>query len=130
MTVEAVLTLVMAHRWVALTAVAIGALVRLTKEDTVVPIDVPARWRPLLAFALGQASAVLEHLAAGAPWGAAVVDGLAASVLAILGHEWIVERLLGDRAMPIPGLTRRPTTTPAPELEAPKPKHEGGGGSS
>lgn len=123
MTVEALVALVMAHKWVALTVVAIGALVRLTKEDTVVPIDVPARWRPLLAFFLGQASAVLEHLAAGAPWGAAVVDGLAASVLAILGHEWIVERLLGDRAMPIPGLTRRARATP--DLDSPAPKAAG-----
>ena len=117
MTTEALLTLVLAHKWIAVSAVVIGAIVRLSKEDTIVPIDVPAKWRPLLAIALGQISAVLEHLAAGAPWGAAIVDGILASVVAILGHEWIVERLLGDRAMPIPGLTRAAKAKSAPDLD-------------
>ena len=119
MTVEAILALVLAHKWIVLASVAIGAVVRLLKSDTVLPVDVPAQWRPLLALALGQISAVLEHVAAGAPWGTAIAGGLAASVIAILGHEWIVERLLGDRAMPIPGLTKKPSARSAPELNEP-----------
>lgn len=118
MTTEALLALVLAHKWIAVSAIVIGVLVRLAKEDvTTIPVVVPAKWRPLLAVVLGQLSAVLEHLAAGAPWGTAVVDGVIASVIAILGHEWIVERLLGDREIPIPGLTKKPRTKPAPELE-------------
>lgn len=107
MTTEALLTLILAHKWIAASAILIGAIVRLAKTDTVLPVDIPAKWRPLLAVALGQLSAVLEHLAAGVPWGTAVVDGVIASIVAILGHEWIVERLLGDRAIPIPGLTKK-----------------------
>jgi hypothetical protein len=111
MTVEALLALILAHKWIAASSILIGAIVRLVKSDTILPVDVPAKWRPLLAIVLGQVAAVLEHLAAGASWGTAVANGVIASVIAILGHEWIVERLLGDRAMPIPGLTRK---SPAP----------------
>lgn len=107
MTFDSLLALALAHKWVAVASVVIGALVRLAKSDTVLPIDVPAKWRPLFAMGLGVVSGVLEHVAAGTSWRDAVLGGVVSAVLAILGHEWVVERLLGDRAMPIPGLTRR-----------------------
>jgi hypothetical protein len=71
---------------VALAALVIWSLVSLLKSDRI-PIDIPPRLRPWLAFALGQTFAVLEVVLQGTPARQAVIQGVYATVLAIGGQE-------------------------------------------
>ena len=125
MDIDQIIALAAAHKWAAAAALVIGFVVRLTKTDTKVPIDVPAKWRAPLALVLGQVSGVLEHVAASTAWKAALLGGLASTVVAILGHEWIVERFLkpflgkfgGD--LPVPMLMKPAETPPVSNLKEP-----------
>lgn len=71
---------------VALAALVIWSLVSLLKSDRI-PIDIPPRLRPWLAFGLGQTFAVLEVVLQGTPARQAVIQGIYATVLAIGGQE-------------------------------------------
>jgi hypothetical protein len=71
---------------VAGAALAVWVLVSVLKSDRV-PINVPPAVRPWLALVLGQVYAVLSAVVLGQPWGAAVVDGLLATTLAVTGQE-------------------------------------------
>lgn len=92
---------------VAIAAVVIWALVALAKSPAL-PIDIPPRVRPWLAFGLGQAYAVLSVVLSGVPWGEAIAHGVVATVLAIGGQE------LGSSAAP--KSPRPPTSTVLPLL--------------
>lgn len=71
---------------VPLAAAGVWLLVRLLKSDAF-PVDIPPRFRPLLALVLGQVSAVLLAVVGGMSWRGAVVSGLIATALAIAGQE-------------------------------------------
>jgi hypothetical protein len=80
----AVVALIQAHAWVPLAALAIHVVLRLLEAD-VHPtwLTVPPAWRPWLALALGQVAGVLDAVAQGATWRAAVVGGFVAASLVI-----------------------------------------------
>lgn len=103
----------------ALSSLVIGALVRLVKSDSRLPVDIPARWRPLVAALLGVVAGVLDLLAEGEPLRAAVVAVLAPS-LSALGHGVIIESLRGGREVGLGPLAR---TLPDDGDGPPKPKH-------
>jgi Mrp family chromosome partitioning ATPase len=75
-----------AGRHVAIAAVIVWALVAAMKSPAF-PLDIPPKARPWLALALGQVYAVLAAVVGGIPWGAALVDGLVATTLAVTGQE-------------------------------------------
>jgi len=102
---DALLTAVSSHSWLAVSALVIGLLVRLLKSDTWGP-TLPAKYRPWAALALGCASAVLEKVMAGASWQTALVDGLGSALAAVAGHDLVVESLLGGKELPVPGLMK------------------------
>lgn len=77
-------------------AVVVGVIVRLLKSDTPLP-TVPSRYRAFLALGLGAVGGALDALARGTPWQQAVLGGVAAAVTAMVGHELVVEQLLGGR---------------------------------
>lgn len=91
--------LISEHKWIAVMAVVIGAVVRLLKSDTPLPFSVPARWRSWLALGLGAVSGVLDSLMAGTPLLQALVEGLGSAMLAIVGHETVVEGLRKGREL-------------------------------
>lgn len=83
-----------------LAALLIGAIVRALKSDTLPSwLQIPPRLRPWLAIGLGQVLTVVEAVAMGTPWRDAVLHGLAASLTAMLGHDTLVEGLLGGREL-------------------------------
>jgi hypothetical protein len=86
-------SLLLSQQWLALSALVIGALVRVTKSDTPLPswMHIDASKRAYLAVALGLASSVLDALLRGTPWPQAFMSGIAAALTAISGHELIVE---------------------------------------
>ncbi|HLV68037.1 MAG TPA: hypothetical protein VKY73_19600 [Polyangiaceae bacterium] len=99
MSSDELLGLALEHRWVAFAALIIGAVVRVLKSDSPLPITVPAKWRGWLAIGLGIVAGVLEAIAGGTPWARALAEGLAAAVLAIAGHELGIESLRGGKEL-------------------------------
>lgn len=82
--------------WFGVTAVIIGAIVRVLKSDTPLA-TVPARFRPWLALGLGVVSGVLQAIASGTPWMQALTSGIGAAATAIVGHDVLVESVRGGR---------------------------------
>ena len=110
-TIDDVLTLAVQHKWIPFAAVIIGGVVRVLKSDS--PIyDVPARWRPWLALALGAVAGVLQAVMGGATWTKALVDGLSAALIAIAGHDLGVESLRAGKE-PFGGSSSQPPPPPA-----------------
>lgn len=105
--------LIAERKWVLLSALVIGFVVRLLKSDTKIPIDIPSKYRVWLALALGLVSGVLEKAAVGLSWKDAILNGLAAWVIAVLGHNTVVESLRGGKEINVPGLVK-PGVPPSP----------------
>ena len=83
--------------WMLVAALLIGALVRLTKADVSAFPTVAARWRPLVAVGIGLLLSACDALIAGTPPKEALVTGLGAAMVAILGHVFGIEVLRGGR---------------------------------
>lgn len=115
MTPEQLIAFISERKWIAIAAFAIGLIVRLLKSDTKLPIDIPTQYRVWLALGLGAAAGALDKLGNmdGVTWTSAVVQGLTAAVLAILGHATVIESLRGGRELNIPGLIK-PGAPPGP----------------
>jgi len=115
MNIQDLTNLALQHKWIAVSALVIGAFVRLLKSDGPIPINVPARWRPVLALVLGLASAALAQVANGTPWRRALTEGLLAGVIAIVGHDVLVEGVRGGKEIPM----GKAAPTPKPEATTP-----------
>ena len=90
------LTFCKAHWMVLLQAVLIGATVRMLKADTVFPVTVKnKRWYAPISVGLGVLAGVLDHAYYGTPWRIALVRGLFAGFLPIVGHDMVVKGVLG-----------------------------------
>lgn len=128
---ESIYSLIVEKKFVLLTAVLIGLIVRTLKSDTKIPINIPPRLRVWLAFGLGAAASVLERIGTGVGWKQAALDGALAAVLAVLGQNVIIDSLRGGKEITIPGLILpgaapspdKPITVPPPA--APPPPSEG-----
>jgi len=87
--------------FLAAVALLIGALIRALKSDRI-PINIPPRWRPVLALVLGQFAGVVEALTRGTPWRDALLGGLLASLGAMGGHDVVIGGMLGGRELGAP----------------------------
>ena len=124
------LALLMQHKWMALTGVLIFFVVRLLKSDTKIPIDIPPRLRAPLALMLGAFAGAIEKFAGGsdnswASWKVALLNGITAAVLAMVGHSLVIESARGGKEFSVPGLMipgeppgpgKPPSTPPAPKV--------------
>jgi hypothetical protein len=91
--------------YLPLVSVALYALIRLLKDDTILP-DVAPVWRARVAWALGLAAGVVDLVLGGDPWHAAAFAVLAPA-LAQTGHEVGIEVLREGRELPIPRVLRK-----------------------
>ncbi len=91
----------------AILSAVIGVVVRLLKSDTKIPVDIPAKYRPLAAAALGPVMGVIDLVVAGDPWHAAAV-AVASPLLAMAGHELCIEVLRGGEEVSVPLLMKPP----------------------
>jgi hypothetical protein len=122
--IQAAFDFAMQHKWAALTALLIGALVRLMKEDvTSFPINVPKRWRPTTVVMLGIGSGVLERAAHGIPWSQAALGGLGAAGVAMMGHGVLIEGLRAGKEVPME-LPKKTPSVPPPPVAVPEPEDE------
>jgi hypothetical protein len=91
-----------------LVAFAVGGAVRAIKSDRI-PFSVPPPWRPVLAVSLGLIGGGFAAAATGAPAKEAILGGLGAGALAIVGHVVGVEWLRGGREL---GVAKSPPQDP------------------
>ena len=113
MEAQALFDLAMQHKWIALSALLIGFVIRLLKSDTKLPVDIPPRYRVWVALGLGIAAGVLDNVANGTPWKTAIIGGLSAAMVAITGHGAIVGSLRGGKEFVVPGMMK-PGVPPGP----------------
>jgi hypothetical protein len=104
--VDGLLVLLRAGGWVPFAAGVVGLLVRLTRDDTKVPINVPAVWRPYLALLLGTLLGVLEKQIAGSSWRDALLGG-AAAAFAVVAHLLGIELMNDGKELPVPFLMKK-----------------------
>lgn len=110
------------HRWVPLSALAIGLVVRLLKDDTRFP-TIPARARIWLVLALGAVAGVLQKVGDGLTWQEAALGGVFSIGLAVVGHEAFIESARGGQEIPLPGVLLKPKTIPEAVETAPAEVH-------
>jgi len=123
--IQALVELASQHKWVALAALVVGTLVRAMKADsTFLPFDVPARWRPLLALGLGISSGVLQKATTGTPWREAIMGGVISGVMAIVGHDVLIEGLRAGREVPMGTPKAAPVVPPAAPPSVPPPAED------
>jgi membrane associated rhomboid family serine protease len=94
-----------------LIAFAVGGAVRVIKSDRI-PINVPPAWRPVLAVALGLIGGGFAAAATGTPAKEAILGGLGAGAVAIVGHVIGVEWLRNGRELGVPKPKHDPEATP------------------
>lgn len=114
-----ILDLVVAHKWVALAALVIGALVRLLRDDNRFPLTLPPKWKaakPWIAIGLGLLAGVLDGVAGGATWTESIVSGIVAGLLPIVGHQVGIEWLRDGKELFAPSGGKPPTVPPLPLL--------------
>lgn len=122
---DEILKLALAHKWLAVSVIAIGSAVRLLKSDTKIPIDIPPKYRVWLAMLLGVVSGVMESVSTGMPWKQAILNGLSAAMVAVLGHNVIVDSMRGGKEFAVPWLTipgAPPSPGKPPSIPPPAPK--------
>lgn len=84
----------------AVAVMVVGAIVRLLKDDTKFPIDIPARWQPVVTVFIGQVYAVLQAIAGGVDWKVAVGAGLKVAFVAMGLFDLVVKALLNGHDAP------------------------------
>lgn len=126
------LTFLKAHWFVLAAAALIGATIRLLKADTVFPVTVRnKRLYAPIAIALGLLAGVVDHLYYGTPWKMALLRGLFAGFLPVVGHDVVVKGILGavlakaglkdvplGKLISIDAPSERPTPTEPPAKDA------------
>lgn len=111
--VEILIELAKAKQWVPLSAAVVFALLRLMKNDTKFPINIEPRVRVWMALVLGLIAGLLSAVANGLHWQTAVLIGIAASAMAVLGHNVAIDSLRGGKEIVIPGMMI-PGASPSP----------------
>lgn len=101
--------------YLAIAAAVIGLIVRLLKQDVTFLPTIPARWRPVVAVALGVAAGVLDKAATGVLWREAILNGVLAGFTAIAGHGVLITSARDGREL---GTPKAHDAIPTPE-EAP-----------
>ena len=94
----ALASLILEHKWLGVSVIVVGALVRYSKGDLPMPswmatafLKIPSKARPALSLSLGVLSGCLDALASGKAWKIAIKDGIVTGALPILGHYLLVD---------------------------------------
>lgn len=110
---------ILAQKWILVAAILVGAVVDLMKQGWVsawLAKKLPSVALPYLAVVLGALGMSATEVTTGKPLKQAIYDGLLSGVLAVFGHETLIEGLRGGREL-IP--SRAPAVPPAPPPPAP-----------
>lgn len=110
--VTQLIALIQSHQWVPLTALVIGLVIRLLKDDTILP-TIPSPVRKWGALGLGALAGIVRAMVGGMPLVPALLAGLAAALTAMAGHDVIVEGMRRGKEIAMPKfLLRKPPDGP------------------
>lgn len=86
----------------------IGLIVRLLKEDTPIPFTIPRWLRPWLSLLLGFLTSFANKIAhPESPWDQVTWNALILGLLPVIGHEFVIESLLGGKEVRV--TVKKPT---------------------
>lgn len=88
--------------WMGVAIIAIGTVTRLLKDDTKIPINIPARWQPVVTLLLGQLYAVLQAVQGGMAWKDAIIQGFQVAFVTMGLFDLVIKALFGGKDMPAP----------------------------
>jgi hypothetical protein len=91
-------SLILSHSWIALAALVVGAIVAVLKGTTPLPAISP-KYRPWLALGLGVVAGILKSISTGTPAAQAILSGLGSGMIAITGHETLIESVRGGKEL-------------------------------
>jgi hypothetical protein len=83
-------------------------IVRYSKPDTKLPLNVPARLRPWIPVVLAVVAATLQRFVAGSSLADAVRTAVIGGLGPILTHELVSESILGGKEIPVPFMVKKP----------------------
>jgi hypothetical protein len=99
--------LISTHRYPVIAGIVIALVIAAFKNNSLPTPTIPDRWRPVVSLGLGVLSAVAHALVGGAPWGTALLGGLASGLGPVAANELIAEGILGKRTAAIEALKAR-----------------------
>lgn len=117
--IDAIVAAANGGKWWVFSALIVGLLVRLLKAKPALAEKFPPRVRPWLAVGLGIASGMLNKVVEGTPWKSALLFGASSGAAAVLGHEFLIESILGGREIGV-------KTIPEPGKKDDDDNHDGG----
>ena len=97
---NAIIAALAGKQWVLAGAFVVGGVVALMKQgylSTWLAKKLSSVALPYLAVVLGALGMSAAEVAAGKPLGQAIIDGIQSGVLAVFGHETLVEGMRGGR---------------------------------
>lgn len=110
---------IIARKWIVVAAILVGGLVALMKQGWLgawIARKLPPVALPYLAVVLGALGFSATEIVQGKPFGQAIVEGIASGMLAVFGHQTLIEGLRGGKEL-VP--SRAPAVPPAPPPPAP-----------
>jgi hypothetical protein len=112
---DTLIALVLAHKYLLAAPLVIGCLMRLVKDDSIVPI--PSQYRVWVSLGLGIVAGVIDKFNAQGSWPVALTWGVVTAMTAIAGPETIIESMRGGRefftAAPLPPAPPADSKTPS-----------------
>jgi hypothetical protein len=121
MNLNAILAAVAGKQWVLVGALFVGGVVALSKQGwlgSYIAKKLPPAALPYFAVALGAVGLSATEIVAGMPIGPAIIDGIQAGILAVFGHETVVEGARGGKEI-IPEKKSAFLDPPAPATKDP-----------
>lgn len=98
---QKIVDLVVDNKWLPVGSLIIGLIIRLFKDDTKFP-TVPPRVRTLLALILGTIAAVIDKISTGTSYEKALLWGIVAASISIIGHDLFIEGVRNGKEIPLP----------------------------
>ena len=90
------------HAYVLLGAIVVGAVLAVAKAGWFgawFTSKIPAKWRPVVGFAVALLGMMATEVQNGGDWRAAILHALEAAALAVFGHQTLVEGMRSGREL-------------------------------
>jgi hypothetical protein len=108
------------HAWILFIALLVGALLALIKQGWLgawLKAKIPSRYIPLYALALSELGLMSADIIGGKTWQQALQDGFAAAMLAVFGHETLIEMVRNGKEI-VPAYKATPSTPSTPKNDS------------
>jgi hypothetical protein len=110
MDLNALISALHGNQWILAGALVVGGVVALAKQGWLsawLAKKLPPPALPYFAVALGAVGLSATEVATGKPVGPAIIDGIQAGILAVFGHDAVIESVRGGKEI-VPEKTPKP----------------------